>query len=152
MEGRSATGILGITAALVCLFLLGGCTTKKQQEATTSPRSAQQLQDAKPHFSLDTGKLRTFRDRAADLRPGQTRAEIRDLVGPSDAEELIGPKKDREWKCRLLVYYVTIINEVPGNVRDQRVSLVFDRHHDSLVAVLSNVDGVMPRGDMAACR
>ena len=152
MEGRSATGILGITAALVCLFLLGGCTTKKQQEATTSPRSAQQLQDAKPHFSLDPAKLRTFCDRAANLQLGQTRDEVRDSVGPSDAEELIGPKEGSDWKCRLLVYYVTIINEVPGNVRDQRVSLVFDRHHDSLVAVLSNVDGVMPRGDMAACR
>jgi hypothetical protein len=152
VEGRDATGIIGITAALVCLFLLGGCTTKKQQEATTSPRSAQRVQDAKPHFSLDPGKLRTFCDRAADLRLGQTRDEVRDSVGPSDAEELIGPKKGSDWKCRLLVYYVTIINEVPGNVRDQRVSLVFDRHKDKLVAVLSNIDGVTPRGDMAACR
>ena len=149
---RNATGIIAATALLACLFPLGGCTTEKQQEVAASPRSEQQLQDAKPHFSLEPGKLRTFCDHAADLRLGQTRDEVRALVGPAYDEELLGPKKGRDWKCRLLVYYVTIINEKPGNLRDQRVSFVFERHQDRLVAVLSNVDGVRARGDVAACR
>jgi hypothetical protein len=40
---------------------------------------------------------------------------------------------------------------IPGNAKDRRVELVFDRK-DALVAILSNVDGITSRGDFSVCR
>jgi hypothetical protein len=54
--------------------------------------------------------------------------------------------------CRDLVYYVMLVGEEPGNVRDKEVRLVFDRSHDKLVQILSTVDGIASRGDLTACR
>lgn len=73
-------------------------------------------------------------------------------VSEPDHEELIGPKKGNDWTCRNLVYYVAIVDKLPGNTNDKRVALVFDRMEDRLVAIMSNVDGVPSRGDLGSCR
>src|SRR5215472_10071962 len=132
----------GWSKPLTCKLKLGmvdwGCKVKKEQEVIASPKSAQQPQQSEPHFSLDPDKLRTLCDRVAHLGLGQTRDEVRALVGPSDREDLLGPKKARDWSCRSLVYEVSTIDSTPGNVRDRRVALVFDRREDKLIAILSN--------------
>lgn len=73
------------------------------------------------------------------------------IVGPPDQEELLAPKRDRDWKCRGLVYYSVIYDQSPGNIKDKRIEFVFDRA-DRLIAILSTVVGISNQGDMSACR
>ena len=106
----------------------------------------------KPHFVLETAKLEKLRARITDLKLGDSRTTATASIGAPDHEELLAPKQEREWKCRNLVYYVSLIEELPGNVNDKKVELVFDRQTDRLVAILSNVEGVSNRGDLSQCR
>lgn len=107
---------------------------------------------AKPHFVLGPDKVRALRERVIALKLGDLRKDVTASLGPADREELIGPKKGRDWKCRRLLYYIIMVDEAPGNTNDVKVELVFERQGDRLVAVISNADGIPNRGDMTTCR
>jgi hypothetical protein len=124
----------------------------KEQRRVDVSQESQPNVSAKPHFAIEPERLLVLRDRVTALKLGDPRTDAMASVGPFDREDLIGPKKGREWKCRGLVYYVTMIDELPGNAHDVRVELVFERQGDKLVAVISNVEGIASRGDMIACR
>jgi hypothetical protein len=133
------------------LIWLGGCRMEQQRKVDTSQESRPNVL-VKPHVALGAERVAVLRDRVASLKLGDLRKDVTALVGPFDREELMGPKTGRDWKCRGLLYYVIMVDETPGNANDIKVELVFDRQADRLVAVISNVDGIASRGDMAICR
>ena len=131
--------------------MLGGCKMKQQSKVDVSQESRPNV-SVKPHFALEPDRVHVLRDRVTALKLGDPRSDVTASVGPFDREELIGPKKGRDWKCRGLLYSVITVDETPGNAKDIKVELVFERQGDKLVAVISNVDGIASREDMKACR
>jgi hypothetical protein len=97
-----------------------------------------------PHFVLPEERLKALRAAVQALALGAERTEVIKAVGPPSREELVGRKKEADWKYRYLIYDVKIIGAHPGNVHDERVQLIFDRE-DRLVKINSNVDGITSR-------
>jgi hypothetical protein len=124
---------------------------KKGQQEIDSSQNYERRDVGKPHFQLESNRMQELHDRVNALRLGESRAQVAASVGPSDREELLGPKKGVDWTCRGLVYNVLIVGDLPGNGMDRRIELIFDRQ-DKLIAILSNVDGIDRRGDMTRCR
>lgn len=85
------------------------------------------------------------------LKLGEMRPFVVAMVGTPDREDLFAPKKELKWTCRILLYFVLKFDTSQYNVNDREIQLVFNRKN-SLVAIISNVDGVASRGDMSACR
>jgi hypothetical protein len=80
---------------------------------------------AKPRFGLASDKVRVLRERTTTLEVGELRKDVTASLGPPDHQELLGPKKGRDWKCRGLLYYVSLVDEVPGNANDVKVDSCF---------------------------
>lgn len=136
---------------LSCMILSEGCM-KEESEKVDWNRGDIQSNMNKPHFQLHPNKLKELRDRVEALKLGEKRTAIMEIMGPANREEWLAPKKGLDLKCRALVYYTVIFDEIPGSGRDKSVSLVFDRQ-DILIAIISNeVDEITNRGDMSVCR
>ena len=101
--------------------------------------------------AMDARRVQALRDNVAALRLGEAKAAALSRVGRPNREDRIGPKMGA-WTCYQLAYYVRLLGEEPGNTDDQIVSLIFDRREEKLVAVLSTVNGIEQRGNMAKCR
>jgi hypothetical protein len=146
-----AESILQGLVLVLCLVPLVGC--KREQQGIDDPRAREQLKGlGNSHIELGQDRVLVLRERATTLALGDSQTRLTTLLGPFDREELIGPKKGEAWKCRGLLYYVAMVEEEPGNANDVKVEFIFERKGDKLVAVLSNVEGIASRGDMAQCR
>ncbi len=140
---------IGLVLAAISYLFGVGCTQERQKPEKTEQTTETHLD--RPYFQLGPEKFAALRDHVAALEIGESRDRSTVLLGPANREEMDGPKKGLDWKCRRLIYDVTVISELPGNVRDRAVALAFDRH-DRLAQILSTVDGIPSRGDMNACR
>ena len=141
------------TRTLFFLLLIwltrSGCSKERRQPAS---QQALDTRSAKPDFQLSPDKLRSLRDNVTALKIGTRREAVVSLLGNASREDLMAPKRDLDWKCRILVYQVTRVDKSAGNVHDREVQLVFQRQSDQLVQIISTVDRTQSRGDMATCK
>lgn len=141
---------LGALTLVSWLVWLVGCSMTNHE----SPKSDAAGTPIPTHgpFVLDPAKFEGLRAQVNGLKLGDSRVAAAGSVGQPDREDLFGPKKGTDWTCRNVVYYVAIVDQLPGNTNDKQVTLVFDRKEDRLVAIMSNVEGIPSRGELRSCR
>jgi hypothetical protein len=143
------SGTIGLIFTAVMCMSYGGCTGSEKPPG--SAHQATEVSSSTRRFQMSPEKLGSLREHVSSLKIGESRDRVTALLGEPSREELDGPKRSRDWKCRRLFYDVTMVGDLPGNAEDKAVALAFDKQ-DGLLQILSTVDGIPSRGDEAACR
>jgi hypothetical protein len=86
-------------AILTLLLFLESCMKERQLQAEANQDRGQTAGESS-HFRAGPGRTQKIHDGVNSLKVGDTRAQATALLGPADHEELLGPKKGLDWKCR----------------------------------------------------
>ena len=127
---------------VVALSVFAGCRNHDRRDDCSNPIRINSV--AASATRMNASRLKKLQDGVRFIRLGDDEGKVKLAIGDPDDEYIYGPKESphaREKEYRACVYYVSLVNQTPGNSRDKIVTLSFD-HKGRLFSITSNVDGI----------
>lgn len=120
------------------------CQPSGRAAPTPGERALQETrgEEARPaYFEMSPGERAAFVSKLAQVRLGETRAEVEKLLGKPTSDESAARKEDGSFLARCVDYYVTVYEkDLVNEKHDEYVGLYFDAS-DHLILIFSNVKG-----------
>ncbi len=120
---------------------------KKMNENQSKNKEANELEKPSHEYfyEMPPDKVKAFRGAILQIKIGDSRQKVIDLLGKPTIDGIMSPKEPWRWrepKRRLVRYYVKIYEKGFSNVKfDRHVTFIFD-NDDRLKEIYSNVDTI----------